>query len=78
MLHLRRRRSAPFETSSDEEPFTRGITRNVVPRIAGVEPGATQIESSSATVPASQTARHEAGNRVSPGRVPMPVLDALE
>ena len=51
----------------------RGIARNVVPRIARVEPGATQIESSLATVPASQTALHEAGKQVSQDRVPIHV-----
>ena len=78
LRRLRRRRVR--EISSDEEPLMRGIARNVIPRIAEVEfaPGATQIETSLATVPASQTALHEAGRRVSPDRVPMHVLDALE
>ena len=79
MLHrLRRKRSASFVISSVEEPLMRGIARNVVPRIAGVEFGATQTESSLAIVPASQTALDKAGNSVSPDRVPMHVLDALK
>ena len=63
LRRLRETQCPPFEISSDEEPLTRGIARR------NAEPGATQIESSLATVPASHTALHEAGNQVSPDRV---------
>ena len=46
LRRLRRRRSAPFEISSDEEPLMLSTARNMVPRVAGVDsvPAATQIE----------------------------------
>ena len=78
LRRLRRRRSVPVEISSDEEPLMRYITRNVFPQVDGVETerDASQSEISE-TVPASQTALHEAG-RQSPCEVPAHVLDALE
>ena len=55
------------------------IARNVVPRVDGGDTvfDATQSEVSE-TAPASLTALHEAGRRLSPNQVPAHVLDALE
>ena len=78
LRRLRRRRDVLFEISSDEEPLVRGIDRNVVARVARVESAAdaTQVETSLATVPATQTALIEAGREAFP--VGADVLDALE
>ena len=61
LRRLRRRRDVPFEISSDEEPLVRGIARNVVPRVDGLESVIDATQVSLATVPATQTALVEAG-----------------
>ena len=65
----RRRQLRPLPWSWDDTDTESDADRNVVPRTDGEVP---------ATVPASQTALHEVGRRVSPEQVPLHDSDAFE